>query len=229
MPPIIDNRSIGQQVYLADETVVHDRGNPLNDFLRSINQMIIFDPSVFDLTLGGDVLNQILQISTRLVTAQNPGVFRFFINPTVLNQGISKIVTPVLEAKGWETLQWPETPNQMISMQFQGTTGTIIPIKQMRDLGVRDTKYSLNWLRFQQFQQFILQVTNDVKMLYDGKLYEGPIMNLNFTEDANQPFGINYSFQFMAYPDRIRNVAAPNTLFNALPLASTIAASGVSF
>lgn len=226
---VIDSKSVGEQVYLSDESVPRLSGNPLNDFLRAVNQMIIFDPSVFDLTAGADVLDQILQVSTRLMTSQNPGVFRFFTNPSVLNNGITKIVTPVLEKKGWETLQWPETPNQMITMQFSGTTGTIIPIKALRDQGIRDTKFSLNWMRFQQLQQLVLQATNDMKMLYDGKLYEGPIMNFNFVEDANQPFFINYSFLFMAYPDRIRNIAAPNTLFNALPLAQAVAGSGVAF
>lgn len=225
----IDIRKVGAQVYASDESVpTPDSGKPLNDFLRQINQMLIFDPSLFDATAGGDFLNQLLSAATKLVTSSNPGIYRFFINPTNLQMNITKIVTQVLEKKGWETIHWPESPNQMITMAFSGTSGTMIPIRQLREQGVRDTKFSLNWMRFQQFQSLVLGATNDLKMLYDGKLYEGYVTGLQYVEDANNPFFIQYTFTFMAYPDRIKNIAAPNTLFNAVPLASVAAASGVA-
>jgi hypothetical protein len=215
---------VGQAVFKGDVSVVSpDYGSPLNDFLRQVNQMIIFDPSVFDTTSGGDVLQQITELAAKLVTTANPGFFRFFINPTKLDFAITKIVNEVLEKKGFETLQWNETPNQMISMTFAGMTGTMMPIQALRALGVRDTKYSVNWMRFQQLQSLVLNTTNDLKMLYDGKLYEGYLVNFSYTEDANQPFFISYSFTFKAYPDRIKNIAAPNTVFSAIPSGSTIA------
>lgn len=224
----IDIRKVGEEIFLSDEFATFDTGNPLNDFLRSINQMIIFDPSILDLSLGGNLFQQIAESAAKLITARNPAIFRFFLNPISLDTGVKKIVNPILEKKGWETLQWPATPNEMISMTFSGTTGSLVPIRTLREQGVRDTKYSLNWLRFQQFQQMIIETVNDLKMLYDGKLYEGYVADFRFQENADTPFAINYTFTFVAYPDRIRNIAAPNTLFRALPLASTVIQAGIS-
>lgn len=224
----------GQIIYSSNEAPSSpDLGSPLNDFLRQVNQMLIFDPSLFDTTSGSGVLNQILATAAKLATASNPGFFRFFINPTTLQIDINKIVNEVLEKKGWETLQWSETPNQMISLAFAGVTGTMIPPKLMRDLGVRDVKFSMNWMRLQQLQALVLGATNDLKMLFDGKLYEGYIMGLQYTQDANSPFFIKYSFTFKAYPDRIKNIASPNSYFTSFPIgsipgSSLIASAGVS-
>lgn len=219
---------VGKQILLTDESYTRGTGNPLNDFLRQVNQMIIFDPSIVDLTLGPDLFKQIAQAAAKLVTSRNPAIYRFFLNPTTLDYAMKKVVNPVLTKKGWESLQWPSSPNEMITMAFAGTTGALIPIKALRDQGVLDVKFSINWMRFQQFQQMYLEATNDLKMLYDGKLYEGYVADFQFQEDANKPFGINYRFVFMAYPDRIRNIAAPNTLFRTLPLASSIIQAGVN-
>lgn len=224
---IINNRTTGQAVVQSNDNPATNRGNAITDFLRAVNQMIIFDPTIFDLTSGADVISQALQISGSLVDTSNPGIFRFFLNPQTLQDKRAKIINKELEKKGWELMHWPESSNEMIELDFAGTTGTLVPTRELRAQGIWDTKYSLNWLRFQQLQNLYLQQINDLKMVYDGKLYEGAIMNLSFTEDAFQPFFINYSFSFVAYPDRVKNIGAPNTLFNALPLANTIFSSGV--
>jgi hypothetical protein len=98
----------------------------------------------------------------------------------------------------------------------------MIPIKSLREQGVRDTKFSLNWQRFQQLKNMILETTGEMKILYDGTLYTGIFKEFRFAEDANTPFNIDYTFTFDAYPNRIVNIAAPNTLFRQLPVLGSI-------
>ena len=204
-------------------------GSGINDTLRALNQMIIFDPAVVDPTLGPLSIAQVetAGVLSNLKGGAFPSVYTFFIQPTTLGKTIKKTTIRVLEAKGWDTIHFPNTPNEMIPMAFVGTSGSLIPPAVLLQQGISDTKYSINWMRFKQFEGFVLGLKNDVKMIYDGSLYEGYIEGLKYDENAEAPFGIKYSFTFWAYPDRIQALSSPNSLLSSIPVANTVLQSGL--
>jgi hypothetical protein len=200
--------------------------NKANTLLRKLNQMIIYDPSVLNLTQGASVVTDALTAAATALTSSRPYFFRFFINPSSLNFSIKKIAKSVLTKKGWEILHFPGTPNEMLPMKFSGTTGSIVPPEALWNQGIRDTRLSMNYQRFQQLQNLALSSENDLKLYYDGKLYEGAFSDFNFSEDAEKPFSIQYSFTFTAYPDRTKNLATPDAI-TSLPVANTFFQAGV--
>lgn len=203
-------------------------GAGINDLLRSLNQMIIFDPAVVDPTLGPLSILQVeaAGVISNLRGGLYPSVFTFFIQPTTLSRSIKKTTLKVLEKKGWDTVHFPDTPTEMIPMTFSGTSGSLVPPAVLTAQGIWDTKYSINWMRFKQFEGMVLNAKNDMKMIYDGSLYEGYLEGLKYDENAEAPFGIKYSFTFWAYPDRIRGLSSPNTLISSIPIANTVLQTG---
>ena len=195
-------------------------GRFTNNLMRQLNQMIIYDPSAVNLTSGPNVLGDILNALKNTVQQKQIYMFRFFINPATIGVSGKKTSRSVLEKKGWDTLHFVGTSNDMITMQFSGTTGSMVPPKKLFEAGINDTKFSVEYQRFQQFFQFFLDYENDLRMVYDGKIYDGVLSDLKFDEKADEPFAITYSFTFSAYPDRIRNIftVGSNILQTGLPL-----------
>jgi hypothetical protein len=204
-------------------------GSGINDLLRSLNQMIIFDPAIVDPTLGPFSIAQVEAAGavSNLSAGLYPSVYIFFIQPTTLNRSIKKTTTKVLEKKGWDTVHFPETPTEMIPMKFAGTSGSIVPPADLIQAGIWDTKYSINWMRFKQFEGLVLNVKNDLKMIYDGSLYEGYLEGLIYDENAEMPFGLKYSFTFWAYPDRIQPISSPNSLVTSIPVVNSVLQTGL--
>jgi hypothetical protein len=203
-------------------------GQGINDLLRALNQMIIFDPAVVDPTLGALSIAQVEAAGavSNLKAGLYPSVFIFFTQPTVLKRAIKKTTQRILEKKGWDTVHFPETSTEMIPMAFAGTTGSLVPPAVLTQQGIWDTKYSINWMRFKQFEGLVLNARNDMKMIYDGSLYEGYIEGLTYDENSEAPFGIKYSFTFWAYPDRTQGLSSPNTLVTSIPVANTVLQTG---
>ena len=213
----------------ARRTILTDPGLMLtdtgsfNDYLRQINQMIIFDPAVLDLTT--DVFYQIFSGQGSQDLSQPLPFFRFFMNPSNLSVQMTKTSKTRLTKKGFETIHWEGTPTEAIPMAFSGYSGTFyIPPALSQDpaLKIRDTKFSLNWQRFKIFERFVNNLTGDVVMLYDGTRYEGVVNNLKYDESADSPYGIKYSFVFTAYPDRIQPLISPDALFASIPVVSPL-------
>jgi len=201
-------------------------GNTVNDVLRQLNQMIIYDPSVMSLTSGATAIGDILEAAKRAVTSKRPYFFRFFINPSTVAFSLRKTSKPILEKKGWDIVHFDGTPNEMIPLKFGGNTGSIVPPIALWNKGIRETKFSVNYQRFQQLFELARTASNDLKLFYDGKLYEGAFSDFSFDENANEPFSIRYSFTFMTYPDRTKNITSFSQV-TSLPIASAILQAGV--
>jgi hypothetical protein len=204
-------------------------GSGINDLLRTLNQMIIFDPAVVDPTLGPLSIAQVEAAGavSNLKAGLSPSVYIFFTQPTTLGRSIKKTTQRILEKKGWDTVHFPATSTEMIPMIFAGTSGSIVPPAALVQQGIWDTKYSINWMRFKQFEGLFLNAKNDMKMIYDGSLYEGYLEGLKYDEDSEKPFGIKYSFTFWAYPDRIQPLSSPNTLVTSIPVVNTVLQTGL--
>lgn len=223
----MDNTLLSQdRNWLQSNQPYPGSGNKTNDVLRQLNQMIIYDPSVMSLTSGAGLIGDILEVAKKVVTSKKPYFFRFFINPTTVAFSLRKTAKPILEKKGWDIVHFSGTPNEMIPMKFSGNTGSIVPPIALWSKGIRDTKFSVNYQRFQQLYELALSASNDLKLFYDGKLYEGMFTDFNFDENANEPFSIRYSFTFSAYPDRTKNITSFAQI-TSLPVASTILQAGV--
>ena len=206
-------------IYKSD-TAYPKSGVYANDLLRQLNQMIIYDPSIVNMTdvsLLQDIASMVKSVSAR------PYFYRFIINPSVLHVGIKKTSKKVLTKGGWEVLYFDETPNEMISMRFGGKSGSLMPPSSMVNAGISDPKFSLNFQRFSQLKNLSLSAANDLRLIYDGTMYTGSLENFDFDVDADNPFLIDYSFTFEAYPDSMKNITSlSSTVAGVLNVSSSV-------
>lgn len=86
--------------------------------------------------------------------------------------------------------------NDLQTFDFKGTTGNLEPLyPEMSNL-----KSSAIYQWFYQLDMFIQKHNQDILMLYEGINYWGYFNNFNFTENADSPFTIDYTFSFSVYP-----------------------------
>jgi len=87
----------------------------------------------------------------------------------------------------------------------RGTLGNASSIaegmKWMAKTVSADVKLSKAFYKFKQMEKFFLQNTNDLGLFYDFIVYKGWMTNFSYAQDANNPFQINYDFDFTAYPN----------------------------
>lgn len=206
-------------------------GNFVNDLMRTLNQMVIFDPSVVSLTAGTSSLSQILSVSDNILLSGQVFLFRFIINPDTFSYSNKKIVKHQLEKKGWDNLWFDGTPNELLVLSFSGLAGSLVPPAALYQAGIMDIKFSSNYQRLMQLKSLILSSKNDLNLIYDGIMYTGVLQDFKFSQNAKDFYSIPYSFNFYAYPDRIENIASIDfsnvPTVGALPAVSNIFQSGV--
>lgn len=135
-------------------------------------------------------------------------LFRFRINPQTFKQNESKIRNFEKTMRGWETSYGGEN---MVSLEFSGTTGYMLPPEFLRDLGVYDVRMSLAWWNFSRFNKFYQD--NDKRgeqlhLVFWARLFEGHLTKMSFQLNSDDPFQSKYTFTFMAYPDKIRGLTS---------------------
>lgn len=204
-------------------------GNVVNDAMRALNQMVIFDPSAISLTAGAGGLNRALSAAQNILNSSQVYLFRFLINPSKFSYLNKKIAKHILEKKGWETVWFDGTPDEMITLGFSGSTGSLVPPSILFQAGIMDIKLSANYQRFCQLRSLIKSSKNDLNLIYDGIMYTGVLNDFKFDQDALNPYQINYSFSFAAYPDRIDNIASIDFSTSGIPVVSNVFQSGVGF
>jgi hypothetical protein len=194
--------------------------------------MIIYDPSVLESSVGSLTKSSLgLNVNNKQAFDKiMNAIFRFSINPQNATFTKNKVQAVTLTKAGYELQYWR---NQMIGIAYVGRSGAFQPPSQtLQNLGasVQDVKNltagalgnSLNdirlspaWLKFQRFQDFYDTASGDLMMVFDGVFYQGFFEDFSFSQDANNPFIINYNFKFSAYPDKVYN------LFTKVPAVYT--------
>lgn len=226
--------TLNYNLSLSDSIAPPGAGNPVNDAMRALNQMVVFDPSAVSLTAGASVLNQIFSTAMNILLNGQVYLFRFLINPDRFKYTEKKIVRHQLTKKGWDNLWFDQTPDEMLMLSFSGSTGSLVPPSALFQAGIMDYKFSAEYQRFAQMRSLIKSAKNDLNLIYDGIMYTGALSDFTFDQNAGSPYSILYSFNFYAYPDRIDNIAsidfsmAPGT-DSPVPGISNVFQSGVGF
>jgi len=198
MPTIPDPRSF-RRADLASNIMIFDRA--------------ILDADVLDLA---DILRQSLQA----VFVESDSVFRFRINPDLLEVENEKITSDTLTQAGYETSHFG---NNWTRMNFSGSTGFFrsahlvemgIKLVGLRDgeqrraafeqavlSGKIDITKSPVWQKWRRFTEFYRRLKGESVLYYDLSIMTGTLKNLRWTQDANNPFQMRYKFTFQAHTD----------------------------
>ncbi len=86
-------------------------------------------------------------------------------------------------------------------MNFQGTSGALIPTDVSTDTEAFNIRETVQYANFLQLRQFYETANQDVGFYFLGRFVQGVLAEFAFTEDANDPYQIKYSFKFEAYPE----------------------------
>jgi hypothetical protein len=148
-----------------------------------------------------------------LFTAGKFWYYKFLLNPTNVRFAHQKL--QATEESSDITIV-NTYRDQALNMSFTGVSGCTLPRGWMKALNVvapgtstglpineplsRYQKFSAAWLKFRQLERFYREINGDLAILYDMDLYVGKFVNLNYSQDANNPWVINYDMQFIVYP-----------------------------
>ena len=129
------------------------------------------------------------------------GLFRFRINPQSVQISKSKLTQTVLTHAGYERAYFG---NDLTRLSYSGSTGRLWLPQEFQNSMFVDIRLSPVWQKFVQFEVWFEQMNRDVMLLdHRGTLYRGAQTQFSYTERADDPFQIQYQFNFEAYTDEL--------------------------
>jgi len=129
------------------------------------------------------------------------GLYRFRINPQQVQVTKSKITAVVLTHAGYERAYFG---NELTRLSYTGTTGRLWLPQEFQNSIFADIRLSPVYQRFIQFEAWFEQMNRDVMLLdHRGTLYRGAQTQFSYTERADDPYQISYTFSFEAYTDEL--------------------------
>jgi hypothetical protein len=195
-------------------------GSVTAPFGAELNRTIIYDPVSLN---DPNILPQ----------QTDRAIHRFRLNPRRISFSEEKIVQVVLTKGGWDKQFWRlgsdndnASGNKLIQIVFEGQTGSLVPPDFFLRQGISDIRLSPAWRSFVLLQDFFRSRNGDLRMIFEGDVYEGHSGTFSFTLEADNPFLVNYRLNFFAYPERIYRIANKGIPFASSPLS--ILTSGLS-
>lgn len=136
--------------------------------------------------------------------------YKFLLNPNNVKIGHQKLQT-IEETSDLTIINTYR--NQASTLSFTGISGCTLPRDFMLLTGqdtalpietmARYPKLSAAWIKFRQLEKFYTDINSDIIIVYDMDLYIGKFVNLNYSQDANNPWVINYDMTIKAYPEMV--------------------------
>ena len=134
--------------------------------------------------------------------------YKFYINPQTYTLAHQKLLA---EEEVSDLTVISTYRNKAINLTFKGTSGCILSreLLQMNPdslpsdwLGalLRYPKLSGAWLKFRQLERFWQEINTDIAILFDMDLMIGKFVSFSYSQDANNPWIINYDMAFRIYP-----------------------------
>ena len=158
------------------------------------NTLVFFDPVIVDSDFEN--LSEFVKSFVR-----QEGLYQFRINPHQVTVNKSKLTSSVLTEAGYERSYHG---NALTTLNFKGSTGYIWLPQSIWEGVTRDIRLSPVWQKFLKLELFLERLDGDIMMInHRGDLYRGAVTNFSYTEDANRPWTIEYSFTFEAYTDEL--------------------------
>lgn len=148
-------------------------------------------------------------LSELLFITSKPSYYKFMINPSNVRFAHQKLQ---MEEETSDLTVINTYRNKAVPLSFTGVSGCTLPkwLLQMdafkgsiprESVWAHYPKLSAAWVKFRQLERFYLEHDTDVVILYDMDLYIGKFVNFNYSQDAQNPWVINYDIQFKIYPD----------------------------
>jgi hypothetical protein len=129
---------------------------------------------------------------------KSDGFYRFHINPNNLKVSKGKITAKVLTKAGYERSY---QGNDLTVLNYSGTTGYFKVPDAFLAAGIDDVRLSFLWQKFRRLERFFEKEDGDLWLIYKLRIYKGSMTKFDYTEDAEQPWHIRYSFTFEALTD----------------------------
>jgi len=136
--------------------------------------------------------------------------YKFLINPTNFKMAHAKLQS-IQETSDLTVINTYRNTAPTIS--FSGVSGCILPRNLMTladtttklptETITRYPKLSTAYLKFRQLEKFYNETNSDIVIMYDMDLYVGKFVSFNYSQDANNPWVINYDMQIKVYPEMI--------------------------
>jgi len=133
--------------------------------------------------------------------------YKFLLNPTNVTFTHNKLQS-VEETSDMTIVNTYR--NAASTLAFKGVSGCTLPREFMalmdteaalpRETVTRYPKLSSAWIKFRQLEKFYNETNSDIVLMYDLDLYVGKMVNLSYSQDANNPWVINYDMSFKLYP-----------------------------
>lgn len=202
-------------------------GSTIADTFNTLVGADIFDTSKGNIgTIIGNITSNILQQNN--ISEDTFNFYKFRINPQKLKISRRKIIDEKLVGSGWDL----DTVNEeMISIGYEGTTGSLVPynffnktvepllksllseyggkgiIGQIYDNYVdipvlnRNPKLSASYIKFLNFEQFWQKNNNDLLFIWEDNCYIGKFTDFSYNLSEREPYQIFWSFNIKVYPD----------------------------
>lgn len=153
-------------------------------------------------SLAGAVASTPLVGTNRLANLASllPNFFAFVfrINPTIHQRTQTRVRSTVLTKGGYLTQYWSAGMKQMT---FSGSSGSLVPPSIDLDQEKFNIRQTIQYANFKQLRQFYEQSNQDIGLFFLGRTMLGVMSDFTFTEDADSPYEIKYTFKFEAYPE----------------------------
>jgi hypothetical protein len=155
-----------------------------------------------------------------MFTAGKFWYYKFYINPSNLSVNHQKLIS---EEEVSDLTIINTYRNKAINLGFKGVSGCTLPRGWMTLLNsetvmpsdpnsylVRYPKLSEAWMKFRQLERFFREINTDVCLLFDMDVFIGKFISFNYTQDANNPYIINYDLQMRVYPNLMLHLMTPS-------------------
>jgi len=152
--------------------------------------------------------------------------YKFLINPQNMRMNHAKLQA-INEASDLTIINTYR--NTAPTLSFSGVSGCTLPRDFMRLSGsatklptetmARYPKLSTAWIKFRQLEYFYNQVNSDIVIAHDMDIYVGKFVSFNYSQDAENPWIINYEMQLRIYPDMMVHTTSQyefSKFFNAM-------------
>lgn len=133
--------------------------------------------------------------------------YKFLLNPQNVQFQHSKLQT-VSEATDLTIIN--SYRNSAVGMNISGISGNLLPIDFMKltnsatalpiETMSRYPKLSAAYIKFRQLEKFYKEVNSDIVIMYDMDLYIGKFVSFDYSQNADNPWVIDYNMNFKLYP-----------------------------
>ena len=180
--------------------------------------IMFFDAGLIDVD-ATDIVD-VLRLSLTNAMLESDRVFRFRINPMLLEVRTPKITASTLTKAGYERSHFG---NDWTRWSYSGSTGAFRPpnvIERAADLAqvvdpqarkaflaqvFTSTEFDITqspvWKKFKRWDLFCRRHIGETVMYFDGQIARGTMTEHAYTRDGNAPFFINYRFVFESHTD----------------------------